>query len=50
MYVDFNATGDFVRISKVKLHRYYRKHITDWWCFSDWLFDMRCYDLIRERL
>ena len=48
MYVDYNATGNFVRVTKAKLHRYYRKHVTDWVCFSDWLFDMRRYDLIRK--
>lgn len=50
MYVDYEATGEFRKVSKAKLYRYYRKNVTDWWCFSDWLFDMRRYDLIRERL
>lgn len=50
MYVDYNANGNFVRVSKAKLHRYFRKNINDWPDFEGWLFDMRCYDLIRERL
>ena len=49
LYVDYDADGNYRKTSKAKLYLYFKKHITDWASFSDWLFDMRCYSLIKTR-
>ena len=50
MYMDFEDNGNYVKVTEAELRRYYRKHVKHWPNFEDWLFDMRYYGMLRNRL